>query len=126
MNHKPNIHLNVHYVKDLMKKGLMTKEFYTMEENKAKEGLVNGSWGIVSDLHNYVTENQSMKYVPLGPLNTVKGKFRVEKPYKSGANGWLYQVRLNILKTSLNSLISLQVAEVNYSVSTVLKDVTIR
>ena len=29
-----------------------------------------------------------MKYVPLGPLNTVKGKFRVEKPYKSGANGW--------------------------------------
>ena len=42
----------------------MTKEFYTMEENKAKEGLVNGSWGIVSDLHNYVTENQSMKYVP--------------------------------------------------------------
>ena len=78
----------VHYVKDLMKKGLMTKEFYTMEENKAKEGLVNGSWGIVSDLHNYVTENQSMKYVPLGPLNTVKGKFRVEKPYKSGANGW--------------------------------------
>ena len=66
----------------------MTKEFYTMEENKAKEGLVNGSWGIVSDLHNYVTENQSMKYVPLGPLNTVKGKFRVEKPYKSGANGW--------------------------------------
>ena len=71
-----------------MQKGLMTKEFYTMEENKAKEGLVNGSWGIVSDLHNYVTENQNMKYVPLGPLNTVKGKFRVEKPYKSGANGW--------------------------------------
>jgi putative aldouronate transport system substrate-binding protein len=57
--------------------------FYTMEENKAKEGLVNGSWGIVSDLHNYVTENQSMKYVPLGPLNTVKGKFRVEKPYNN-------------------------------------------
>lgn len=78
----------VRYVKELMQKGLMTKEFYTMEENKAKEGLVNGSWGIVSDLHNYVTENQNMKYVPLGPLNTVKGKFRVEKPYKSGANGW--------------------------------------
>ncbi|MCE3398748.1 ABC transporter, partial [Staphylococcus aureus] len=38
----------VRYVKELMQKGLMTKEFYTMEENKAKEGLVNGSWGIVS------------------------------------------------------------------------------
>ena len=38
MNHKPIIPLKrVHYVKDLMKKGLMTKEFYTMEENKQKK-----------------------------------------------------------------------------------------
>ena len=66
----------------------MTKRVLYNGRKKSKEGLVNGSWGIVSDLHNYVTENKSMKYVPLGPLNTVKGKFRVEKPYKSGANGW--------------------------------------
>ena len=97
-----------------------------MEENKAKEGLVNGSWGIVSDLHNYVTENQSMKYVPLGPLNTVKVNLELKSHINQAQTVGLYQVRLNILKTSLNSLISLQVAKVNYSVSTVLKDVTIR
>ncbi|REH81890.1 ABC transporter [Staphylococcus felis] len=78
----------VKYIKSLMKDGLMTKEFYTMPENKAKEGLVNGSWGIVSDLHNYVTENQNMKYVPLGPLNTVKGAYQMEMAYKSGYGGW--------------------------------------
>ena len=44
--------------------------------------------GIVSDLHNYVTENQSMKYIPLGPLNTVKGKYQMEMSYKSGYGGW--------------------------------------
>ena len=109
-----------------MKKGLMTKEFYTMEENKAKEGLVNGSWGIVSDLHNYVTENQSMKYVPLGPPIQSKVNLELKSHINQAQTVGLYQVRLNILKTSLNSLISLQVAEVNYSVSTVLKDVTIR
>ena len=116
----------VHYVKDLMKKGLMTKEFYTMEENKAKEGLVNGSWGIVSDLHNYVTENQSMKYVPLGPLNTVKGKFRVEKPYKSGANGWAVPSTTEHPEDVVKLADFLASRKVNYSVSTVLKDVTIR
>lgn len=40
-----------------MKKGLMIKEFYIMEENKVKEGFVNGLWGIVLDLYNYVIEN---------------------------------------------------------------------
>ncbi len=78
----------VKYVKSLMHQGLMTKEFYTMPENKAKEGLVNGSWGIVSDLHNYVAENQNMKYVPLGPLNTVRGPYQMNLPYKSGYGGW--------------------------------------
>ncbi|AMG61744.1 extracellular solute-binding protein [Staphylococcus lugdunensis] len=78
----------VKYVKSLMDEGLMHKAFYTMSENQAKEGLVNGSWGIVSDLHNYVTENQSMKYIPLGPLNTVKGKYQMEMSYKSGYGGW--------------------------------------
>ena len=30
----------VRYVKELMQKGLMTKEFYTMEENKEKKDLL--------------------------------------------------------------------------------------
>ncbi|SUM71871.1 ABC transporter membrane spanning protein [Staphylococcus saccharolyticus] len=90
----------VRYVKNLMDKGLMTKEFYTMEENKAKEGLVNGSWGIVSDLHNFVTENQNMKYVPLGPLNTVKGKFRVKNHINLEPMAGLYLVSQNIQKMS--------------------------
>ncbi|EKU46340.1 extracellular solute-binding protein [Staphylococcus massiliensis] len=78
----------VKHVHELMEKKLMHPEFYTMEENKAKEGIVNGSFGIVSELHNYVTENQSMKYIPMGPLNNAKGKYQMELPYKTGYSGW--------------------------------------
>ena len=97
-----------------MKKGLMTKEFYTMEENKAKEGLVNGSWGIVSDLHNYVTENQSMKYVPLGHSIQSKVNLELKSHINQAQTVGLYQVRLEHPEDVVKLAISLQVAEVNY------------
>lgn len=77
----------------------MTKEFYTMEENKAKEGLVNGSWGIVSDLHNYVTENQNMKYVPLSPSIQSKVNLELRNLINLVQTDGLSQVRLNIQRT---------------------------
>jgi len=78
----------VKYVKKLMNEKLMHPEFYTLAENKAKEGIVNGSFGIVSDLHNYVTENQNMKYIPIGPLNYIDRPYKMSLSYKSGYAGW--------------------------------------
>ena len=63
----------VKFVQKLMKEGLMTPEYYTMEETRAKEGIVNGSFAIVSDMHNYMPENNDMTYIPLGPIERVDG-----------------------------------------------------
>ena len=79
-------------------KGLMTKRI-TQWKNKAKEGLVNGSWGIVSDLHNYVTENQNMKYVPLGPSIQSKVNLELRNLINLVQTDGLSQVRLNIQRT---------------------------
>lgn len=76
------------YVRELLAEGLMHKEFYTMEENKATEGIINKSFGVIADIHNYMPQNNDLKYVPLGPLNTPKGPYRMELAYKSGYNGW--------------------------------------
>lgn len=78
----------VKFIRGLFKDGLLHPEVFTMEENKAKEGVVNKSFGIVSDMHNYVPENSDMKYVPLGPINTVQGEYQMELAYKSGYSGW--------------------------------------
>lgn len=78
----------VKFVQGLLKDGLLHPEFFTMAENKAKEGVVNKSFGIVSDMHNFVVENSDMKYVPLGPIDTVQGDYQMELPYKSGYAGW--------------------------------------
>lgn len=77
------------HVQKLMDEGLMHKEFYTMEESRAAEGVVNGSYGIISDIHNYVQENQNMKYIPVGDLNEVTGQeYRMATKFKSGYAGW--------------------------------------
>lgn len=78
----------VQFVRQLFSEGLLHPEFFTMEENKAKEGIVNKSFGIVADMHNYVVQNSDMKYVPLGPLNTASGEYQMTLPYKSGYAGW--------------------------------------
>lgn len=77
------------FVQTLMDEGLMHQEFYTMEENRAVEGVINGSFAITSDMHNYVRENNDMKYIPVGDLNEVTGQeHRMSTPFKSGYAGW--------------------------------------
>ncbi|MGX7107946.1 extracellular solute-binding protein [Facklamia miroungae] len=81
----------VAFVRQLMAEGLMHPEFYTMEETRAQEGVVNGSFAIVADMHNYRPEvgtAEELKYVPLGPINRVDGKNHMVMPYKSGYAGW--------------------------------------
>lgn len=78
----------VNFVRELLKDGLLHPEFFTMAENKAKEGVVNKSFGIVADMHNYVVENTDMKYIPLGPIDTAEGDYQMQLPYKSGYAGW--------------------------------------
>lgn len=78
----------VEYVQKLLKENLMHPEYYTMNETRAKEGIVNGSFGIVSDMHNYLTENNDMGYIPLGPVNRVDGTNNKIMQYKSGSAGW--------------------------------------
>lgn len=78
----------VKFVHELLAQGLMTPEYYTMEENRAKEGIVNGSFAIVSDMHNYMPENRDMTYIPLGPIERVDGTNEMVISYKSGYAGW--------------------------------------
>ncbi|WP_241152408.1 extracellular solute-binding protein [Vaginisenegalia massiliensis] len=78
----------VAFVRELLAKKLMHPEYYTMEETRAQEGVTNGSFAIVSDIHNYRPEIGDLKYVPLGPINRVDGKNNMVKPYKSGYAGW--------------------------------------
>lgn len=78
----------IQYIQKIMAENLMHPEFYTMEENRAKEGIVNGSFGIVADMHNYLVENNDMTYVPLGPINRYDGYNNMVVNYKSGYAGW--------------------------------------
>ncbi|MBG9979608.1 extracellular solute-binding protein [Facklamia lactis] len=78
----------VEYVRGLMEDGLMHPEFYTMEETRAAEGVVNGSFAITADMHSYRPEVGDLKYVPLGPINRVDGSNHMVMPYKSGYAGW--------------------------------------
>ena len=78
----------VKFVRELLEQKLMHPEFYTMEETRAQEGVTNGSFAIVSDIHNYRPEIGDMKYIPLGPINRVDGKNHMVKSYKSGYAGW--------------------------------------
>ncbi|KGX85864.1 extracellular solute-binding protein [Pontibacillus litoralis] len=78
----------VNYIRDLFEDELIHPEYFTMEENKAKEGLINQSFGIVNDMHNFIVENNDMKYIPLGPMNSVQGEYKKQLSYKSGYSGW--------------------------------------
>lgn len=78
----------VKYVRQLLADGLMHPEFYTMEETRAAEGVMNGSFAIVADIHSYRPEIGDLKYLPLGPINRVDGKNNMVMPYKSGYAGW--------------------------------------
>ena len=61
----------VENVLQLMDEGLMTPEYYTMEESRAKEGVVG--WIIFYGYkhHNYIVENNDLTYVPPGAVERV-------------------------------------------------------
>ena len=66
----------------------MNQEYYTMEETRAQEGVVNRSFGIVTDIHSYRPEIQDGSYIPLGDLQRADGSDDMVVSYKSGYAGW--------------------------------------
>ncbi|OPA73345.1 ABC transporter [Paenibacillus selenitireducens] len=78
----------VEFVQKLLKEKLMHPEYYSMEENRAKEGVLSDSFAIVGDMHNYVMENKDNRYLPIGPLNTVDGPYRMTSTFKGGYGAW--------------------------------------
>ena len=78
----------VEFVRRLLDEGLMHPEFFTMEETRANEGVTNGSFAVVADVHNYRPELSDGSYVPLGPINRADGSNHMVMPYKSGYAGW--------------------------------------
>jgi putative aldouronate transport system substrate-binding protein len=78
----------IEFVQKLLKEKLMVPDYYAMQENKATEGAINGSFGIIGDMHNYLDFNKDMSYIPLGPINYVDGTYRMNVDYKSGYMAW--------------------------------------
>ena len=78
----------VNQVHKYMEEGLMNQEYYTMEETRAQEGVVNRSFGIVTDIHSYRPEIQDGSYIPLGDLQRADGSDDMVVSYKSGYAGW--------------------------------------
>ncbi|WP_019420916.1 extracellular solute-binding protein [Paenibacillus sp. OSY-SE] len=76
------------FVQKLIREKLMHPEYYSMEENRAKEGVLNDSFAIIGDVHNYVIENKDNRYIPLGPLNSVDGPYQMNLTYKGGYGAW--------------------------------------
>lgn len=76
------------YVQKLLSEKLMVPEFYTMEENRGTEGILNGSYAIIADMHNYLDFNKDAHYVPLGPMNSVDGPYQMQLDYKTGYMAW--------------------------------------
>ncbi|MCE5173081.1 extracellular solute-binding protein [Paenibacillus profundus] len=78
----------IEFVQKLLNGGLLHPEYYTMDETRATEGALNGSFAIIPDMHNYLEFNKDMHYLPLGPLNSVEGPYQMSLTYKSGYNMW--------------------------------------
>lgn len=78
----------IEHVQELMREKLINLEYYTMDETRATEGALNGSFGIIADMHNYLEFNKDMHYLPLGPLDNVDGPYQMTVTYKSGYNAW--------------------------------------
>ena len=78
----------VELVRRWLKDGLMHPEYYTIEENRAREGILNQGYGIIADTHSRMVEMQNMAYIPLGDLDRADGTSNMVVPYKSGYSGW--------------------------------------
>lgn len=78
----------VEYFQKLLKEKLIHPEYFTIDESRATEGALNGSWAIIGDAHNYQEFNQDMHYLPLGPINNVDGPYQMQVSFKSGYSAW--------------------------------------
>ena len=78
----------VDYVKKLLNEKLLQPEFFTMDESRATEGALNGSWAIIADMHSMQDFNQDAHYIPIGPLNSVDGPYQMKVDFKSGYSAW--------------------------------------
>ncbi|MFC5401529.1 extracellular solute-binding protein [Cohnella soli] len=78
----------VEFISKLLKEKLMQPEFFTMDESRATEGAVNGSWAIIANMHSMQDFNQDVHYLPLGPIKDVDGSTQMKLAFKSGYSGW--------------------------------------
>ncbi|WP_373230718.1 extracellular solute-binding protein [Cohnella sp.] len=78
----------VEYIQKLINEKLIHPEFFTIDESRATEGALNGSWAIIADTHNYQEYNQDMHYIPVGPIDAVDGPYQMEVNFKSGYSAW--------------------------------------
>lgn len=79
----------VEFMQKLLKEKLMHPEFFTIDQSRAEEGALNGSFGIVGDMHSYLQFNQDLHYLPLGPFNDVDGNpYQMQIDFKSGYSAW--------------------------------------
>ncbi|MCD9023567.1 extracellular solute-binding protein [Cohnella silvisoli] len=78
----------VEFVKKLLSEKLMQPEFFTIDESRATEGAINGSWGIIANMHSMQDFNQDVHYLPIGPIKDVNGSTQMKVDFKSGYSGW--------------------------------------
>ncbi len=84
----PLVMKKVEYVQKLLSEKLIHPEFFTLDESQSTEGALNGTWGIIANMHNYQDFNQDMHYLPLGPLNGIDGEYQMQVAFKSGYSAW--------------------------------------
>jgi len=78
----------VEFFQKMLKEKLLHPEYFTIDESRATEGAINGSWAIIGDAHNYQEFNQDMHYLPLGPIDNVDSPYQMTVPFKSGYSAW--------------------------------------
>ncbi|GGD47747.1 extracellular solute-binding protein [Paenibacillus nasutitermitis] len=78
----------IELVQKMLDEKLMAADNYTMEGNRATEGAINGSFAIISEMHNNLDFNKDMHYLPLGPIDRVDGPYQMVRTYKEGSFVW--------------------------------------
>lgn len=79
----------VSFIKKLLDEGLMHKEFFTIDETRARELCVNKGVAVIGDIHNYVDlVYSSDDWIPLGPINDYKGVSGKITTGKRGYGQW--------------------------------------
>lgn len=79
----------IDFIKKLLDEGLMHKEFFTIDETRAKELASNKAVGIIADIHNYVDLIYSSDdWIPLGPINDYRGVHGKITTGKGGYGQW--------------------------------------